>query len=126
AIRMTGEGDAGYRGGPAGNLYVEISVAKHKYFTREGDNVIYELAVNFAQAALGAEVPVPTLYGETKLKIPAGSQSGRIFRLKDKGIQRLHGMGKGDELVVLRVMTPESLTKEQRKLFEELSKSLGQ
>ena len=126
AIRMTGEGDSGYRGGPAGNLYIEVSVARHKYFTREGDNVVHEMVVNIAQATLGAEISVPTLYGDTKLKIPAGSQTGRIFRLKDKGIQRLHGLGRGDELVVLRVVTPESLTKEQRKLFEELSKSLGQ
>jgi molecular chaperone DnaJ len=124
-IRITGEGDAGYKGGSAGNLYVEISVAKHKFFTREGDNVIYELPVNFAKAALGTEVDVPTLHGESKLKIPAGSQTGKVFRIKDKGIQRLHGMGRGDQLVVLRVVTPESLTKEQRKLFEELSKSLG-
>jgi molecular chaperone DnaJ len=126
AIRLTGEGDAGYRGGAAGNLYVEVTVNRHKYFTREGDNVVYELAVNFAQAALGAEVSVPTLYGDTNLKIPAGSQTGRIFRLKDKGIHRLHGLGKGDELVVLRVVTPESLTREQRQLFEELARSLGQ
>jgi molecular chaperone DnaJ len=125
-IRLSGEGDAGYRGGPAGNLYVEVSVEKHKYFTREGDNVIYELPVNFAQAALGMEVAVPTLYGETKLKIPAGSQNGKIFKLKDKGIPRLRGMGQGDQFVVLRVVTPEVLTKEQRKLFEELAKSMGQ
>jgi molecular chaperone DnaJ len=126
AIRLTGEGDAGYRGGAAGNLYVEISVAGHKFFTREGDNVIFELPVNFAQAALGAEISVPTLYGDSKLKIPAGSQTGKLFRLKDKGIPRLHGMGRGDELVVLRVVTPESLTRDQRKLFEDLAKSLGQ
>ncbi len=125
AIRMTGEGDAGYRGGSAGNLYVEISVAKHKFFTREGDAVIYELPVNIAQAALGTEVEVPTLYGESKLKIPSGSQTGKILRMKDKGIPRLHGMGRGEQLVILRVVTPESLNKEQRKLFEELAKSLG-
>ncbi len=126
AIRMTGEGDAGYRGGPAGNLYVEISVAKHKFFTREGDSIIYELPVNVAQAALGTEVEVPTLYGQSKLKIPSGSQTGKIFRMKDKGIPHLHGMGRGDQLVILRVVTPESLNKEQKKLFEELGKSLGQ
>ncbi len=124
-IRMTGEGDAGYRGGPAGNLYVDISVSRHKFFAREGNNVIYELPVNFAQAALGTEVEVPTLYGENRLKIPAGSQTGKVFRMKDKGIPRLHGMGRGDQLVVLRVVTPESLNKEQRRLFEELAKSLG-
>lgn len=125
-IRMSGEGDAGYRGGSAGNLYIDIAVTRHRLFTREGDNVIYELPVNIAQAALGTEVEVPTLYGNSKLKIPAGSQSGRIFKIKDRGIPRLRGLGRGDQLVVLRVVTPESLNKEQRKLFEELAKSLGQ
>jgi molecular chaperone DnaJ len=124
-IRLTAEGDAGFRGASPGNLYVVASVKKHRLFIREGDNVVYELPVNFTQAALGAEVAVPTLYGESKLKVPAGSQTGRVFKLKDKGIPRLRGMGRGDQLVVLRVMTPESLTKEQRKLFEELAKSLG-
>jgi molecular chaperone DnaJ len=124
-IRITGEADAGYRGGSAGNLYVEISIAKHKFFTREGDNIVYELPLNFAKAALGTEVDVPTLYGDSKLKIPAGSQTGKVFRIRDKGIPRLHGLGRGDELVVLRVVTPDSLTKEQRKLFEELAKSLN-
>jgi molecular chaperone DnaJ len=125
AIRMSGEGEAGQRGGSAGNLYVIVSVKDHDYFAREGDNVIYELPVNFAQAALGLELAVPTLHGTEKLKIPSGSQTGKIFRLKDKGIPHLHGRGSGDQLVVLRVRTPESLNKEQRRLFEELSKSLG-
>jgi molecular chaperone DnaJ len=124
-IRLSGEGNAGSRGGSAGNLYVSISVKKHEYFTREGDNIVYELPVNFAQAALGAEAEVPTLYGPTRVKIPAGSQTGRVFRLKDKGIPHLHGFGRGDQMVVLRVVTPESLNKEQKKLFEELAKSLG-
>jgi molecular chaperone DnaJ len=124
-IRLTGEGDAGFRSGSPGNLYVVVSVKKHRFFTREGDNVIYELPLNFAQAALGAEVEVPTLHGESKLKIPAGSQTGRVFKLKDKGIPHLRGMGRGDQLVMLRVITPESLNREQRKLFEELAKSLG-
>ena len=124
-VRLTGEGDSGVRGAPAGNLVVVVEVRKHRFFTREGDNVVYELPVNFAQAALGAEVPVPTLYGETRLKIPAGSQTGRVFKLHDKGIPRLRGMGRGDQLVMLRLVTPESLSKEQRRLFEELSKSMG-
>ena len=123
-IRISGEGEAGYRGGPAGNLFVMISVKPDEVFTREGDNVLYELAVNFAQAALGGEAEVPTLHGASKLKIPAGSQTGKVFRLKDKGIPHLHGMGHGDQMVVLRVVTPESLSKEQRRLFEELAKSL--
>ncbi len=125
-IRISGEGEAGSRGGSAGNLYVMISVKAHEYFTREGENVIYELPVNFAQAALGAEVEVPTLYGPTKLKIPSGSQGGKVFRLRDKGISRLHGMGHGDQMCVLKVVTPESLNKEQKKLFEELARSLEQ
>lgn len=125
AVRLSGEGEAGVRGGPAGNLYVVVAVGRHKLFTREGDDVLYELPVNFAQAALGTEVMVPTLYGDTKLKIPAGSQTGKVFRLKDKGVPRLQRRGQGDQLVVLRVVTPESLSKEQRKLFEELDRSLG-
>jgi molecular chaperone DnaJ len=124
-IRLSGEGDAGGRGGSAGNLYVVISVARHELFTREGDAVLFELPVNFAQAALGAEVEVPTLYGQSKLKIPPGSQTGKILRLKDKGIPHLRGSGRGDQVVRLLVVTPESLTKEQRQLFEELAKSLG-
>jgi molecular chaperone DnaJ len=124
-IRLTGEGDAGSRGGSAGNLYVVVSVAPHEFFTREDDDVIYELPVNFAEAALGTEVEVPTLYGDARLKIPAGSQNGRVFKLKDKGIPHLRSGGRGDQLVVLRVVTPESLSKEQRKLFEELARSLG-
>jgi len=124
-IRLTGEGDAGLRGGSPGKLYVVLSVARHEFFTRDGDNVIYELPVNFAQAALGTEVEVPTLYGKSKLKIPAGSQTEKVFRLKDKGIPHLHRSGCGDQLVRLVVVTPESLTKEQRQLFEELAKSLG-
>jgi len=125
-IRISGEGEAGFRGGSAGNLYVMISVKPHPYFTREGENVIYELPVNFAQAALGTELEVPTLHGACKLKIPSGSQTGKVFRMKDKGIPRLHGLGRGDQMVVLRVKTPESLTKEQKKLFEELARSLEQ
>jgi len=124
-IRLSGEGDAGSRGGSPGNLYVVISVARHDFFTREDDDVLYKLPVNFAQAALGIEVEVPTLYGENKLKIPAGSQNGKVFKLKDKGIPHLRGGGCGDQLVILRVVTPESLSKEQRKLFEELARSLG-
>jgi molecular chaperone DnaJ len=102
-----------------------LSVERHKYFVREGDDIVYDLPVNFAEAALGIEVEVPTLYGKSKVKIPSGSQTGKIFRLKDRGIAHLHGSGRGDQQVRLQVVTPESLNKEQRKLFEELAKSLG-
>jgi len=124
-IRLRGEGEAGARHGSPGDLYVMVSVRRHEFFVREGDDVIFELPVNFAQAALGIEVEVPTLYGKSKLSIPVGSQTGRVFRLKDKGIPHLRRRGRGDQLVRLLVVTPESLTKEQSRLFEELAKSLG-
>ncbi len=124
-IRLSGKGNIGERGGPAGNLYVTLKVLTHQFFQRDGVNILYELPLNFAQAALGTEVRAPTLYGEVKLKIPAGSQTGTIFRLKDKGIAHLHRNRHGDQLVRLRVVTPEKLTKEQRHIFQELANSLS-
>lgn len=124
-IRLSGEGDAGVRGGSAGSLFITLSVREHELFTRDGDDILYELSVNVAQAALGTEVEVPTLDGNTKLKIPAGSQSSQIFRLRHKGVPHLRGGGHGDQLVKLQVATPEALTKRQRELFEELSQTLG-
>ncbi|MFH1032478.1 MAG: molecular chaperone DnaJ [Chloroflexota bacterium] len=124
-LRLSGEGDTGRRGGSSGNLYIEITVQEHELFTRDGNNILYKLPINFAQAALGSEVAVPTLEGKSKLKIPAGSQTGHIFRLKKMGIPYFNGNGRGDQLIELRVVTPESLTKEQRRLFEELANSLN-
>jgi len=124
-MRLTGEGEAGIRGGPPGNLYITLSVQSHELFARDDDNILYELPINFAQAALGDEIEVPTLDGKIKLKLPAGSQTGKVFRLKGKGIPHLHRRGRGDQLVRLLVVTPESLTKEQRRLLEELAKNLG-
>ncbi|MFC2020893.1 molecular chaperone DnaJ [Chloroflexota bacterium] len=123
-IRLSGEGDAGMRGGPPGNLYLDLQVKEHNIFVRDDDDILYELPINFAQAALGAELKVPTLDGDVKLKIPAGSQAGQVFKLKNKGIPHLRGRGQGSQLVRLKVVTPESLTKKQRQLFEELSKAL--
>jgi molecular chaperone DnaJ len=123
-IIMRGEGDAGLRGGSAGNLRVTLSVAAHQYFTREGENIFYELPINVAQAALGTEIDVPTLKGKTKIKVPAGVQNGAVFTLKNEGIVRLEKGGRGDEIVAVRVATPEKLTKEQRKLFEQLAETL--
>jgi molecular chaperone DnaJ len=123
-IRLTGEGDTGTRGGYTGNLYVNLEVSQHEYFEREDDDILYELPINFAEAALGTEVHVPTLHGEEKLKIPSGTQTGHVFKLKHKGITHLRGRGQGDQLVILRVKTPESLTKKQRQLFEELAKEM--
>jgi len=123
-IRLMGEGEAGVRGGSSGNLYITLSVQPHQFFTRDGDTTLYELPINFAQAALGAEVEVPTLDGEVKLKIPTGCQTGRVLQLKNKGIPHLHRRGRGDHLVTLRVVTPDKLTKKQQQLFEELANSL--
>ena len=123
-VRLNGEGDVGTRGGPPGYLYLNVSVKAHEFFRRDGDDIFYELAINFTQAALGTEVKVPTLEGDTKLKLSAGSQTGKILRLKNKGIPHLRGRGRGDQLVRLVVVTPESLNKKQRQLFEELAKTL--
>jgi len=125
-IRLSGEGDAGMRGGHPGNLYLNLSVKEHEFFMRDNDDILYELPINFAQAALGTEVEVPTLNGNVKFKIPAASQTGQVFKLKNKGIPHLHGRGQGNQLVKLLVVTPKSLTKRQRQLFEELAKDLGQ
>ncbi len=123
-IRVKGEGNAGLRGGPPGNLYVTLSLEQHQLFTRDGNNILYELPINFAQAALGVEIEAPTLDGKIKLKVPAGSQTGEVLRLKNKGVPYLHRSGRGDQLVRLLVVTPESLTKTQRQLFQELANSL--
>ncbi len=124
-IRLSDEGDVGIRGGSPGNLYLSLSVKKHELFVRNGDDILYELPINFAQATLGTEVEVPSLDGNIKLKIPAGSQTGEVFQFKNKGIPHLHGRGCGHQLVRLLVVTPDSLTREQRQLFEELAKTLG-
>lgn len=125
-LRLTGEGDAGLWGGPSGSLYIELSVRPHPFFQRAGDNIIYELPINFAQAALGAEIKIPTLDGQTILSIPPGTQTGKTFRLKGKGIPRLNGRGRGDQLIKISVVTPKHLDERQRKLFEELAKILPQ
>jgi len=123
-VRLMGEGETGSRGSSSGNLYITLSVQPHQFFSRDGDNILYELPINFAQAALGAEVEVPTLDGEVKLKIPTGCQTGEVFQLKNKGIPHLQRRGRGDQLVTLRVVTPDKLTKKQHQLFEELANSL--
>ncbi|MFC1992364.1 molecular chaperone DnaJ [Chloroflexota bacterium] len=124
-IRLSGEGEAGTRGGPSGDLYITLSMLEHEFFMREGDDILYELPINFAQAAIGGEVEIPTLDGKTGFKIPAGSQTGTTFRLKGKGIPHLHARGRGDQIVGLLVVTPDSLTEEQRQIFQKLAGSLG-
>jgi len=124
-IRMAGEGQPGANGGPRGNLYIEVKVKSHKYFRRKDDDVLLDLNINIAQAALGAEVDVPTLDGDAKLTIPPGTQPGKIFKLRGKGIPHLRGSGKGDQLVVVNVEIPNRLSSEQRQLFEGLAGTLG-
>lgn len=123
-IRISGEGDAGPRGGPYGNLYVVIDVQPHPYFIREGNDIILELPLNVAQAALGAEVDVPTIEGKERLTIPPGVQSGAVFRIRGKGAPFLRSSGRGDQIVVVRVVVPTNLNDHQRRLFEELARSL--
>jgi molecular chaperone DnaJ len=103
---------------------VVLTIKQHEFFTREGDNILYELPISFAEAALGAEVEVPTLDGETKLKIPSGSQTGAVFRLRGKGINHLNKNGRGDQLVTLFVVIPHKLNDKQRQLFQELAATL--
>jgi molecular chaperone DnaJ len=124
-IRLAGEGQPGINGGPNGNLYLVIDVKSHQYFRRKGNDILLDLRINIAQAALGADVEVPTVDGEEVLKIPGGSQPGKVLRMRGKGIPFLRGSGRGDQLVVLNVEVPNRLTPEQRKLFEQLAASLG-
>ncbi|MHB1133874.1 MAG: molecular chaperone DnaJ [Chloroflexota bacterium] len=125
-IRLTGEGEAGMRGGPAGNLYVRLRVAEHALFKRQGNDLVYDLPLNIVQATLGDEVDVPTLGGDpVKVRVPAGTQHGRIFRLKEKGVPYLGSGRRGDQHVRTRVVVPTELTDEQKRLVRELGQSLG-
>lgn len=125
-LRLVGEGEAGVRGGPSGDLYVIIHVKPHEIFKRRDNDILYEESVGFTQAALGAEIDVPTLDGKAKLKIPAGTQTNTIFRLKGKGLPSLNGFGRGDELIRVVVRTPTKLTPRQRELVTELAKEMGE
>lgn len=123
-VRLAGEGNCGTGGGPPGNLFVVLTVAEHPYFRRDGADVIYDLPLNFAQAALGGEVDVPTLDGDFTLKIPAGVQHGGIFRIKGAGAVQLNKQSRGDQVVVVHVVTPTQLDKEQKELFRKLAQTL--
>lgn len=124
-VRLSGEGEAGERGAPPGDLYVEVRVKPHPIFEREGANLICDVPIDIATAALGGEVDVPTLDGRVKLKIPAGTQSERAFRLRGKGVKPVRGGSAGDVLCRARVETPVNLTAEQKELFQSLKTSLG-
>ncbi len=123
-IRLSGEGEAGRNGGPSGDLYVEIRVTPHKLFEREGANLSCEVPVSFATATLGGEVELPTLDGNVSLKIPAGTQSGKVFRLRGKGVTTVRDARQGDLFAQVAVETPVNLTSEQRELLEKFEASV--
>jgi molecular chaperone DnaJ len=125
-LKMTGEGGQGTKGGSNGDLYIYIEVREHPLFRREGNDVICEIPISFTQAALGCELEIPTLEGKVAMKVPEGTQTGKIFRLRGKGITSLQGYGKGDQLVVLRVETPTNLNSRQRELLEEFARISGE
>jgi molecular chaperone DnaJ len=123
-IRLSGEGEAGRNGGPPGDLYVEIRVEPHRIFERDGANLSCEVPVSFATAALGGEVELPTLNGHVSLKIPPGTQSGKVFRLRGKGVTTVRDARVGDLFAQVSVETPVHLTAEQKDLLEKFDASL--
>jgi molecular chaperone DnaJ len=123
-VRLSGEGEAGRNGGPPGDLYVEIHVREHPIFERDGEHLSCEVPVSFAIAALGGVVDVPTLEGDVQLKIPTETQSGRVFRLRDKGVKPVRGGARGDLFCRVVVETPVHLSAEQRELIRQLEHSL--
>lgn len=124
-LRVSGQGEPGVNGGPAGDLYIVFRVRDHEHFERDGDDIYYELKITFPQASLGDEIEVPTIYGKVKLKIPAGTQSGAQFRIKDKGVKNVHGYGTGHQYVIVKVVTPTKLTEKQKQLLREFAEISG-
>lgn len=124
-LRMTGEGEPGAYGGPPGDLYIIINLKEHEFFKRSGNDIYCELNITFPQAALGAEIEVPTLNGSANLKIPPGTHAGKTFHLRGKGIPKLGGHGKGDEVVIVNIDVPKHITPRQRELLEEFAKISG-
>jgi len=120
-LRIQGEGEAGVQNGPPGDLYVVIMVEEHPFFQRQGNNIYCQVPISIPQAVLGSEIVVPTLEGEEKIKIPEGTQSGSVFRLRNKGIVSLGERGRGDQFVTVNMVVPTNLTKEQRQLYESLA-----
>ena len=125
-LRIAGEGEAGMRGGRRGDLYILVYVKPHGIFERHDNDIACEVPISFVQAALGSEVEVPTLNGKVRMKIPAGTQSGKVFRLRGKGIPSLQGLGRGDEHVRIIVETPTNLNAEQKKFLQEFARSCGE
>jgi molecular chaperone DnaJ len=125
-IRLAGEGEAGPRGAPPGDLYIEVNVKPHKYFKRDGNDLLLDLNINIAQAALGAEINVPTVDGNTApVKVAAGTQNDKVLRVKGMGVPYLRGSGRGDLLVKVNVQTPTNLNEEQKRLLRQLGQTFG-
>lgn len=119
-LKISGQGQAGLFGESAGDLLIDVRVKPHRDFLRQGDNLLHNLVINFAQAVLGDKIEIPALDGKIRLKIPAGSQPGEMLRLKGKGMPRLYGQGKGDLFVKIQVKVPKKISREQKKLIEQL------
>ncbi len=124
-IRLTGKGENGKNGGPSGDLYVVIQIKQHDFFVREGSNIFCELPITYVQAALGDEIEVPTVHGKVKMKIAVGTQTGKTYRLKGKGVPSLRGNGHGDQHIKVRVVTPTKLTDRQKELLREFNEIGG-
>lgn len=124
-VRVGGQGEAGSHGGPYGDLLVVVSVKPHKIFTRQGNDIICEVPITFVQAALGDEIEVPTLEGSVKMRIAEGTQSGRVMRLRGKGVADVRGFGRGDQLVKIRVVTPTKLNSKQKQILREFAAASG-
>lgn len=125
-LRVSGEGEAGHKGGHRGDLYVDLFVEAHEIFKRNGTDILCDVPISFAQAALGTEIEVPTLDGPTVLKVPAGTQTGKAFRLKGKGIHSVKGDGRGDEHVRVVVETPANLSGKQKELLQQFAELSGE
>jgi molecular chaperone DnaJ len=125
-LKLRGEGQAGAGGGPSGDLYVVIRVQEHALFRREENDVICDMPLSFVQAALGTDIEVPTLEGKMRMRIPPGTQSGAVFKLKGKGVADLQGYGRGDHLVRVAIETPRKLTARQREILEEFARISGE
>ena len=126
AIKINGQGNAGVNGGPAGDLIVGVRIKPHPQFRREGTTVFYEHPVSFYQAAMGAELEIPTIDGKVKFSIPAGTQPGESFSLKGRGIPSLRGRGRGEQLVTVKVQVPTSLTSDQREALNAFGAAMGE
>lgn len=125
-IKLSGQGEIGSKGGPRGDLYLIVNVAPHPLFTREGNDIHFEMPITFVQAALGDEIEVPTLDGKVKYKVPEGTQTGTVFRLREKGIPRLRGNSRGDQYVKVVVDVPKKLNESQKDILREFAKECGE